>query len=243
MIEIKRDVLLVLKGMSKIYQGMIIRDDYIFTKYDANNIEDKAKGVSNIVVEYKLSEGDVKVDGEFGINNINELSAILDTFDKETVDINMEGTTLLIKDGRKKYKYCTQTTDALPKKNPKADELWESGKKTIVIAITDAEREKIIKDLSVLNADTLSLKSSDGKVKLIATDDISGNDTAIDLDSKFVSLAEGDYEFANSNVFNIIIAGNYKLEVREAEYKNKVIKICKLISHDIKGLEYSLVSA
>ena len=242
-IEISKEAEVVLKGISKIFSGIIIRDDYLYTKFVAD-VEDKSsKGTSNIVVEYKLPVGGLVTPQHFGISDINKFLTVVNSFEKESTNITMSGNVLNIKDKRKKVKYFTQTTESLPVKNSAGDALWEAGTNIITFALTEGEREKIKSDLSVLDINTISLKGEGNKLNIVASNNITGNSTDIEIEAQFVGKAEGEFVFPNSEIFDVIMNSTYKVEVRDCKHGEKIIKICKFKSADIVGLEYTLVVA
>ena len=241
-VKIQDSVIPVLKGMSKIYQSMVIRGDYLYTKFVPNPEEKGSKGTNGVIVEYKLPEGVIKLEKPFGIIDVNHFISVINSFEPEKLSITQEGNTLIISDSRKKVTYFTQTVDALPKKEASGDQIWENAKPTIIFALTEVERERIKSDLSVLSVDKLSLKGDNEVLKLHAEDSLTGNSTIIELDKQYSPLVEGEFTFSNCDIFDVILNSNYKLEVREADHNGKTIRICKFISKEINGLEYTLVS-
>lgn len=242
-IKIGAKALEVLKGMNNIHQSTVLREDYLYTKFEST-LEDKGgKGEDGIIVNYQLPEGEVVLETPVGINNISEFLTILSSFDKDTLKLAPQGTTINIKDNRKKVTLYTATVDALPQRKEAGDKLYETGETIIKIALSDDEIEKINKDLNILNIDKLSLKSVDSKMKIVAENSITSNSTEIDVPESFVALANGDFTFPNASIFRVIMKGIYKIEVRKCLHKDKEILICKLISSTVEGLSYTMVQA
>lgn len=240
-IKIGAKALEVLKGMNNINQSTVLREDYLYTKFETM-LEDKTtKGEDGIIINYQLPENEVVLETPVGINNISEFLTILSSFDADTLKLAPQGTTINIKDNRKKVILYTATVDALPQKKEAGDKLYEAGETIIKIALSDDEIEKINKDLNILSIDKLSLKTVDGKMKIVAENSISSNSTEIDVPESFVALANGDFTFPNANIFGVIMKGIYKIEVRKCDHNGKEILICKMTSSTIEGLSYTMV--
>lgn len=239
-IEIGAKALEVLKGISNIHQSTVLREDYLYTKC-VESLDDKAaKGEHNIIVNYELPPGEIKLAQNVGINSIDSFLSIMNSFDAGTLSLEPKGTTIVMKDKRKAVTMYTSTVDALPQKQTAGDALFEQGQPIIVMALSDEEIDTINRDLKILNIDSLSLKAVDGGMKLVAENSISSNSTEIDIPEEFVGVAEGDFLFPNSNIFSVIMKGIYKIEVRKCEYKEREILICKMNSSTVDGLSYTM---
>jgi len=244
-IKIGAKALEVLKGINSIHQSTVLREDYLYTKYESvTNVEEKqTKGEHGIIVNYQLPEGEIVLDKPVGINDISEFLTIYNSFDKESLKLAPQGTTIKIKDKRKEVIMYTATVDALPQRKEAGDKLYEVGETIISIALSDDEIERINKDLNILNIDKLSLKSIDSKMKIVAENSLTSNSTMIDVPESFVALANGDFTFPNANIFRLILKGIYRIEVRKCLHKEKEILICKLFSNTIEGLSYTMIEA
>ncbi len=241
-IKIGDKALEVLKGMSNIHQSVILRDDYLYTKYEST-VEDKTKGAENIIVNYTLPENEIELEQHLGLNNISEFLSIVNTFDKETITMSPEGTTIDIKDKRKKLKFFSGTIDALPQKEEAGEALYAEGETVIKMVLADNEIENIIKDLAIINIDTLSIVSDNGKIKICGENSSTSNTTEIDIEDKFVAKAEDNFVFPNQDIFNVIMKGIYKVEVRKCDYNGTPIWICRFENNTIGGLTYTTVLA
>lgn len=242
MIKVGKKALEVLKSISVINEGAILRDDYLYTRYE-NPIDDaKSKGEDGITVSYTLPEGEVQIEEYVGLGNINEFLTIHGTFNNDELTMVPKGTTIEMKDKRKKVTFYTTTVDALPERNFGGEELYEAGKSVISFVLDEAEIEKVTKDLSILNIDKLSLRCDDGVVKIVAANSISANETEIKVDEKLTAVATGEFTFPNHRIFDVIAKGIYKIDIRSCDYNGTELIICKLTSATIEGLEYVCVS-
>lgn len=239
MIKIGEKALEVLKGMSVINEGVILRPDYLYTKFELSTDDAKAKGVEGIVVNYDLPTDEIAIEEPVGIGNITEFLTILKTFNADKLTMAPKGTTIVMKDQRKNVTFYTTTPDALPEKNTAGDELYKSGKTILNFVLDEAEIEKVTRDLSILNVDKLSLKSEDGGIKIVAENEVTANTTEVDVEQKFVITSDGDFEFPNSKIFDVIMHGIYNIEVKACDYNGKTINICKFISKTYPGLSYT----
>ncbi len=233
-VSISNRVLEILKAMGVINEGIILKNDYLYTKNDTE--DSKAKG---IVVEYKLKEEDISLPEEIGINDINRLLKVVGSCDVETLEIISAGTQLKLNDSRKKLTYNTQLTNGLPIKNPQGDALFEKGEDIFTFALEDEERKQIQSDLNLVGVDSISLKGVDGKLKIIASSSITSDDIEIELNQKFVNTCKDkEFVFTNKDLFNLLPDGSFKVQVREVEYSGRIIKIIKLESVTYPGLQY-----
>jgi len=233
----------ILKGINQIYQSIIIRSDYLYTKFVDSEVGNTKKGAGNIIVEYKLQPGDIDVPQEFGINNIMDFLGVINTFDSDTLEMHAEGNTIRMTDKRKKFTYYTQTTSALPVKATAGDVLYEQGTPIISFHLTEAERDSIRKDLSILKGvDSLTLVNSESGLKIVAENTVTSNNTDIVIDPQYVTVSDDSFQFPNVDIFDLIVDDNYKVTVKNCTHKNKNIKICKLESMKLTGLVYTLVS-
>ena len=157
MIKIGEKAVQVLNYISKINGALIINKEALYTKY-VDSIESKASGEPNIVVKYVLPENEIDLEQDFGIFNINEFLKVTASFDKETLEMEQEGNTIVIKDKRKETQYYTNGLDSWPIEPQGGDELFQSGVSTIVFALSEADITEIQKDLNMLNFDKLILK-------------------------------------------------------------------------------------
>lgn len=241
MITIGKKAKTVLKYISRINEGLIIKSDSLYTKFE-DSLEVKSKGESNVIVEYKLPEGEIVLQEDFGIFNIIEFLNVIESFDQDTLKMEQEGNTIIIKDKRKRTTYYTNGLDSLPTQSPKGKELFDNGESKIVFALTEADIVDINKDLRMLNFDKLILKGDGGKLYITSDDSITSNNTQIDITSP-IAKAEGVFEFPNTNIFNLLMPDSYKVVIKEATVGDNVIKICKFEAVSIEGLSYILVSA
>ena len=231
----------VLKGINNIYQSIIIRPDYLYTKFTETDSSVGKKGAGNIIVEYTLPKGEVEIPQEFGINNIMDFLGVINTF-RDTLEMTSEGNTIKMKDDRKAFTYYTQTTSALPIKSTAGDALYEAGEPIISFHLTQVERESIKGDLGILKGvDSLKLDSTNG-LKIIAENTVTSNNTDISIDPQYVTTSSDSFEFPNVNIFNLIVDDNYKVTIKKCLHKDKIIKICKFEAMEIAGLTYTLVS-
>ena len=233
----------VLKGISVINQETVLRNDYLYTKYDFSIEDSKSKGIEDVIVSYDLPEGEIEVTEEIGLGNINEFLSIYNSFDKESLTLAPNGTTIKMKDKRKSVTFFTTTVDALPKKEELGMQLYDEGETIIKFVIDEAGLEQIKKDLKILNIDKLSVVSTEsGGVEILAQNSVSSNDTSISIEDRFVSKGEGEFTFSNSSIFEVIMAGIYTIEVKKCKYDESEIFICKLENKSIPGLYYINVS-
>lgn len=244
-IKITDKAVAVLKGISVINSGVILRNDYLHTKFE-NTIEDSkdSKGVSGIVVNYDFPKDEeiLVVDDELGIGNINEFLNLINTFDKESLVYEPKGTTISIKDNRKQNLYYTTTIDALPQRSFGGEEIFNAGESIIKFVLTDTDIEKIKQDLKIINTDNLYLKSLEGVLNIIGENSLTSNDTKIPVDSKMVAKAEGDFKFPTNKIFDVLIPGNYKFDIRKCDYDDDTLIIAKLENANIPGLSYIVMS-
>lgn len=245
-IQIGKKAQTVLKGISAICQSIIIRDDYLYTKYETSTAEEKTKkGAMNIVVEYALPKDEIKLEKEFGIYDIDEFLKVISSFDADNLKLESEGNVIHVKDARKKTTYYTQSTLAMPTKSTAGDALFDAGEISIGMLLTDVAIEQIKKDLGVLPFDGLILKGGGDKVvKLIASNNVTSNQTEIVLDEAMVGKSEEDFEFVfpNVDIFSFLIPDSYGLIIKTCQYNGKKILICKFSAKNIDGLKYTLVS-
>lgn len=245
-VKIGKKAQTVLKGISSICQSIIIRNDYLYTKYETSTAEEKSKkGSMNVFVEYTLPSDEIVLEKEFGIYDIDEFLKVIGSFDSDTLKLESEGNVIHVKDSRKKTTYYTQSTLAMPTKSTAGDALFETGEISIGMILTDAAIEQIKKDLSVLPFDGLVLKGGGEKVvKLLATNNVSSNQTEIVLDEGSIGKSEEDFEFVfpNVDIFSLLIPDSYGLIIKTCDYNGKKIKICKFSGKTIDGLKYTLVS-
>lgn len=233
----------ILKGISVINQGVILRNDYLYTKYENVTEDNNAKGVPDIVVNYTLPENEVQIDNFVGIGSISEFLSIMNTFNQDKLQIEPEGTTIKLKDNRKQVTFYTTTVDALPERSFGGEELFEAGTTVLKFVLDEAEIEKVKKDLSILNIDELSVEGTDNKIKFIASNSITSNDTEISIDESYVVVGNGRFPFPNSNVFDYILKGIYTIEVKSCDYEGTELLICRLSSNTHTGLVYTMVGS
>jgi hypothetical protein len=244
-IVIGEKALAVLKGISQISQSLTIRSDYLYTKFEASPEEKGKKGANNIIAEYILPENEIQIEKEFGLFDVNEFLGVVSSFDKDNVKLALTGNAIQISDKRKKSTYYTQSTLGMPTKNVSGDKLFESGKVSVGMILSDADLELIKKDLGVLAFNNLKIKvTNEGAVKIVSGNDVTSNDTEISISQEMVSMSEPGFEFKfpNEDIFSLLIPGSYGLVIKSCDYNGKVIKIAKFISKTISGLSYTLVS-
>lgn len=243
---IGKNAQLVLKGISGICQSIIIRNDYLYTKFEASAEEKSKKGALNVVVEYTLPENEIQVSKEFGIYDIDEFLKVIGSFDDTTLKLESEGNVIHVKDNRKKTTYYTQSVMAMPTKSTAGDAIFESGEISIGMILADTDIELIKKDLAVLPFDELSLKGEGEKiVKLVAGNKVTSNGTEIKLNEEFIGKSEENFEFVfpNTDIFSLLIPGSYGIIIKSCNYNGRTIKICKFNSKSVPGLVYTMVSA
>lgn len=241
-IKIGEKAIEVLKGISIINQETVLRNDYLYTKYEFDVEDSKAKGEAGIYVNYDLPEGEVVVDENIGLGNINEFLSIMSSFDKDKLTLKPSGTTIKMKDNRKQVTFYTNTVDSLPQRETAGEELYNEGVTTLKFVLTEDDIEQINKDLKILNIDKLSLKGEDDKLSIIASNSITSNDTNIELDSKMVTKADGEFVFPNSKIFDVMLPGIYVVEVRVCMHENDELIIARLSSKTYEGLVYTTIS-
>ena len=244
-IKIGPKALRVLKGISTISQSLTIRNDYLYTKFEASPEEKSKKGANNVVVEYVLPEGEIEIEKEFGLFDVEEFLRVNSSFDPDSLKLEIQGNAIFISDKRKKSTYFTQSTLGMPTKNEAGDKLFENGEIAIGMILTDSDLELIKKDLSVLPFNNLIAKVDGEKdVKIISGNDVTSNATEIKINEELVSLTLPDFEFTfpNEDIFSLLIPGSYALVIKKCDYNGNVIKIAKFVSKTIAGLTYTLVS-
>lgn len=241
MIKIGPKALEVLKAITSINPGVIIRNDYLHSKFQ-RTVEDNNKGQEGIIINYDLPKGEIETKEEIGVGNINEFLSVLGTFDKELVELENKGTTIVMKDKRKKVTYYTTTPDALPERVRAGEELFEQGETIIKVVLDEDEIERINKDLNILSVDKLTLKGEDGVAKFIANNSVTSNETVIEISKDLTNTAEGEFVFPNANIFSIVMKGIYKIEVRKTEYDGEELILCKMTSASVEGLSYFMAS-
>ena len=57
-----------------------------------------------------------------------------------------------------------------------------------------------------------------------------------------VAKAEGDFKFPTNQIFNVLIPGNYKFDIRKCDYDGDTLIIGKLENANIPGLSYIVMS-
>lgn len=244
-IIIGEKALAVLKGISAISQSITIRSDYLYTKFDASPEEKGKKGANNIIVNYDLPENEVQIEKEFGLFDVDEFLKVVSSFDKDKLKLELMGNAIQISDKRKKSTYYTQSTLGMPTKSTQGDALFESGRVSVGMILSDADLELIKKDLGVLPFNTLTIKvKGDKDVKLVSGNDVTSNDTEITMNPEMVTMSEENFEFKfpNEDIFSLLIPGSYGIVIKSCDYNGKVIKIAKIVSKTITGLTYTLVS-
>ncbi len=244
MIKISDKAQMVLKGISVINQGVILRNDYLHTKFENAIDEDKPKGVDGIIVNYDFPKDEeiIVVKENLGIGNISDFLNLIKTFNKDSLSMEPQGTTIIMKDNRKKNTFYTTTTDALPERSFGGDELYNNGETLIKFVLTDSEIEKIKDDLKILAVDNLYIKTNEGKVSIIGTNSVSSNDTKIEVNPDMVAKAEGEFRFPTCKIFDVIIPGHYKFDIRNCDYEGEILVIAKLENASIPGLSYIVMS-
>ncbi len=237
-VKISKRLLQILKGMSVINDGIILKKDYIYTKDETEG--SKSQG---LVVEFKLQPDDLALVNEIGVKEISRLLRVIDSCDYETLNMNAQGTQISIKDNRKKLTYNTQLVDSLPIKDPRGDELYEQGEPMFSFILDDIDRDRIQKDLTMVNVDSFKLKGENGKLKIIGDSSITSDEVQIDVNTETLEICTDDeFVFMNKDSLNLIVAGSYKIQVRKVSYSGRIIKIMKLESIDYPGLVYTTVS-
>ena len=231
----------VLKAIAVINPGVILRSDYLFSKFQDNGEgKVKTKGTQDISIQYDIPKGEVELEEHVGIGNITDFLSVVNSYNKDELKIGNKGLTILLSDKRKKGTYVSQTVSILPIKNDAFAELYKSAVPTVSLVLSQAERDMILKDLAVIQQETLSLISKDGGVVLKASNDTTGNECEIQLDSSNVQLANGVFHFPNADILKLLANDDYKISVVEAtdEEDDIVIVIIKFEAIQIQGLSY-----
>lgn len=244
-IKLGEKAIAVLKGISMVSQSITIRNDYLYTKFEASPEEKGKKGANNIIVNYDLPEGEIEIEKEFGLFDVEEFLKVISSFDQDKLSLELMGNAIQINDKRKKSTYYTQSTLGMPTKSTQGDVLYESGTVSVGMILTDTDIDLIKKDLGVLPFNTLKIRVDGEKdVKVVAGNEVTSNDTEIKMNEELISAATTgfDFNFPNVDIFSILVPGSYGLVIKSCDYNGKIIKIAKFISKTIPGLTYTLVS-
>ena len=246
-IKLGEKAIAILKGISNIYQGVIIKDDYLYTKFE-NTLETSGKkGSEDIIVNYDLPAGEVQIPQEFGLDDINEFLSVMKSFGDD-LSVTLEGTAIVMKDKRKQVQYFTRTTESLPSKNPAGDQLFNSEPNDkVLFTLLESEKEQIIKDLNILKADKIVLSCEGGVIHLKASNKITGNETKIKLSKENThTCVDGfDFELPNPSILSLIIPGEvYEIQIKEVQYNGNGIKIMKLYNKTLEdgSLSYTMIA-
>lgn len=242
--KIGSKVLEILKPLSTIYQGVILNEDILYTKFIASQeVKVKTKGTEAIIVNYKVPEGELQLDGkEIGIGDINHFLSVINTYNPDTLEVSTRGLSVALKDNRKKGTYVSQTTSTLPERNEMADQIFESGDALIKFTLLETERAMILKDLNPVDPDEMTLRVVDGKLILSAMNEKTSNDIDIEISNQNVQMADGEFKFPNPDILNLIASDDYVVSIVEAEGPGgEEFKIIKLEAVKLKGLYYMSV--
>lgn len=233
-------VVAVLKGMSIINQGIVLREDYLHTKFE-NSIEENSKGIDGIIVNFDMKPEDnlIQLENPVGIGNVTDFLNLIKTFDSENLEMRPNGTTIEMKDKRKKNLFYSTTIDALPARNPEGEDIFNKGETVVKFVLNEFDIEKIKNDLKIINVDKLHIKGEgNNKVFIVGENSVSSNDTKIAVDEKYVAKADGEFKFHTSKIFDVIIPGVYKFDIRKCSFDGDTVYFAKLDCASIPGLSY-----
>jgi len=230
-VKIGKKAMVVLSSFSKINPEMRLKEDYLYTKSVGG-------GLSGI---YELQNGEVETK-EFGVSSMTDLLSVLHLCKEPTIEYDDE--VLTVKDKSKKFTYLTSPLETIDERSLAGQTLFEQSENVKISFVVD---ETNIQDLNAamgkLNLDSLKIASEDGVVKFIASNSITENSVALNLEGSASEDCSFEFQKGDSGsvqIFSLLMSGIYSCQVREVDYNGKSLFLIKMENTSVSDGESKL---
>jgi hypothetical protein len=209
-IKLTKKTLEILKNFASINSNILVNSGNILTTISP---------VKNVLAEAKVEE---MFDTTFGVWDLNKFLGTVSLFDDPEFEFHEKYVTISGANGSSvKYFYCEPKLLTTPTKK------IQMPKSVVQFKLTQKTFNELQKAASVLQLSDIAVRSSGGRMELVALDknDTSSNNYSVDLGE-----TDADFEFY-FKVENLkLLPGDYNVEITE--------KIVSKFTHEVFDLSY-----